>query len=161
MKSETVQFVPAIDEAVAGKESQTMKFLAGLKNVRVWCGLLLSLCVLAPLMMMVTISLNPDEEQIMISMGTIKAFIPHVLSLENYREIWGDPNQPFARYLFNTLLIVFTTVFMSIVVNSSAAFALAWGQGGYRKIVIGVVVALLAIPGESLALPDKGEPRSG
>jgi multiple sugar transport system permease protein len=154
MKSETVQFVPAIDEAVAGKGSQAMKFLAGLKNVRVWCGLLLSLCVLAPLMMMVTISLNPDEEQIMISMGTIKAFIPHVLSLENYREIWGDPNQPFARYLFNTLLIVFTTVFMSIVVNSSAAFALAWGQGGYRKIVIGVVVALLAIPGESLALPQ-------
>ena len=27
-----------------------MKFLAGCKNVRVWCGLLLSLCVLAPLM---------------------------------------------------------------------------------------------------------------
>lgn len=31
MKSETVQFVPAIDDAVAGKGSQAMKFLAGLK----------------------------------------------------------------------------------------------------------------------------------
>lgn len=32
MKSETVQFVPAIDDAVAGKGSQAMKFLAGLKK---------------------------------------------------------------------------------------------------------------------------------
>lgn len=154
MKSETVQLISEMNASVVVKKGMTMKFLSVLKNTRLWCALLLSVCVLAPLMMMVTISLNPDEEQIMISMGTIKAFIPHVFSLENYREIWGDPNQPFARYLFNTLFIVFSTVFMSIIVNSSAAFALAWGEGRYRKVVIGCIVALLAIPGESLALPQ-------
>ena len=40
-------------------------------------------------MMMLTISLNPDESQIMISMGTWKAFIPHVFSLENYRQSYN------------------------------------------------------------------------
>ena len=41
----TVQFVPAIDENRLQARDQAMKFLAGFKNVRVWCGLLLSLCV--------------------------------------------------------------------------------------------------------------------
>jgi len=133
--------------------TSALKQLFTAKTVTMGCALLLGFCVLAPLMMMLTISLNPDESQIMISMGTWKAFIPHVFSLENYRQVWGDPNQPFGRFLLNTLIVVFSTLTLSIVVNSSAAFALAWGKGRYRKVVLFCIIALLAIPGESLAMP--------
>jgi len=161
MKTDTLDLRQPSDAGIAQPQSTTLpKATAWRKSVSKWvntktvCALLMSLFVLGPLMMMVTISLNPDEEQIMITMGTLKGFIPHVFSLENYREVWGDPNQPFARYLFNTLFIVFSTLILSIIVNSSAAFALAWGKGRYRKYVIFGVVALLAIPAESLALPQ-------
>jgi len=115
--------------------------------------LLLSVVVLVPLSMMFTISLNPDEARIQITLGTVEAFIPHVASLENYREVLTDPHQPFLRFLFNTLVITVGIVGFGIVVNAAAAFALAWGSGPYRKAFIGAVIAIYVIPGESLVLP--------
>ncbi len=115
--------------------------------------LLLSIVVLVPLSMMFTISLNPDEARIQITLGTVEAFIPHVASLENYREVLTDPHQPFLRFLFNTLVITVGIVGFGIVVNAAAAFALAWGSGPYRKAFIGAVIAIYVIPGESLVLP--------
>lgn len=115
--------------------------------------LLLSVVVLVPLSMMFTISLNPDEARIQITLGTIEAFIPHVASLENYREVLTDPHQPFLRFLFNTIVITVGIVGFGIVVNAAAAFALAWGSGPYRKAFIGTVIAIYVIPAESLVLP--------
>lgn len=115
--------------------------------------LLLSVVVLVPLSMMFTISLNPDEARIQITLGTVEAFIPHVVSIENYREVLTDPHQPFLRFLFNTLVITVGIVGFGIVVNAAAAFALAWGSGPYRKAFIGAVIAIYVIPGESLVLP--------
>ena len=115
--------------------------------------LLLSIVVLVPLSMMFTISLNPDEARIQITLGTVEAFIPHVVSIENYREVLTDPHQPFLRFLFNTLVITVGIVGFGIVVNAAAAFALAWGSGPYRKAFIGAVIAIYVIPGESLVLP--------
>lgn len=115
--------------------------------------LLLSVVVLVPLSMMFTISLNPDEARIQITLGTIEAFIPHVVSLENYREVLTDPHQPFLRFLFNTIVITVGIVGFGIVVNAAAAFALAWGSGPYRKAFIGTVIAIYVIPAESLVLP--------
>lgn len=116
-------------------------------------GILLSLFVLGPLLMMITISLNPDEADIQITMGSIKSFIPHVFSMQNYQEVLNDENQPFLRYLFNTTLIVASILIGAILINSMAAFALAWGEGGFRKWFLLLVIALIAIPGESLVMP--------
>lgn len=109
--------------------------------------------VLGPLMMMVTVSLNPSEPDININMGSIKGFIPHVISFENYQAVLTDRNHPFLRYLFNTTFIVGAILVGAVMVNSMAAFALAWGQGRYRKWVVVAVVAMIAIPMESLVLP--------
>ena len=115
--------------------------------------LLMVLVVLGPLMMMITVSLNPSEPDINVNMGTIRAFIPHVISFENYQAVLTDRNHPFLRYLFNTGLIVGAILVGAILVNSMAAFALAWGQGRYRRWAVVAVVAMIAIPMESLVLP--------
>lgn len=114
---------------------------------------LLAVVVLVPLSMMFTVSLNPDEARIQIGLGTIEAFIPHVVSLENYRQVLGDPHEPFLRYLLNTLVVVTGVVGLGLVVNAAAAFALAWGRGPYRKAFVATVIAVYVIPGESLVLP--------
>lgn len=115
---------------------------------------ILALGVLLPLMMMVTISLNPNEQDIMVSMGSIRSFIPQVVSLENYVQVWTDPVHPFARYLGNTLLITASTLVLSILFNSMAAFVLAQGTLKVRKLVMILILATLAVPGESLVLPQ-------
>ncbi|MBU1304453.1 MAG: carbohydrate ABC transporter permease [Alphaproteobacteria bacterium] len=115
---------------------------------------IIALGVLLPLMMMVTISLNPNEQDIMVSMGSIRSFIPQVFSLENYVQVWTDPVHPFARYLGNTLLITASTLVLSILFNSMAAFVLAQGTLKVRKLVMILILATLAVPGESLVLPQ-------
>jgi multiple sugar transport system permease protein len=115
---------------------------------------IMALGVMLPLLMMVTISLNPNEQDIMVSMGSIRSFIPQVLSLENYLEVWTDPVHPFPRYLGNTLLITASTLVLSIIFNSMAAFVLAQGTLKVRKLVMILILATLAVPGESLVLPQ-------
>ena len=113
-----------------------------------------TLGILLPLSMALTISLNPDEQDILVSMGKLRSFLPAVVSLQNYIEVWTDPVHPFARYLFNTVLISSLTLTLSIVLNSMAAFVLALGSIRVRRLVLIVVIATLAIPGESLVLPQ-------
>lgn len=115
---------------------------------------IMTLGVLLPMMMMVTISLNPDEQDIMVSIGSLRSFIPQVFSLENYVQVWTDPVHPFARYLGNTLLITGSTLVLSILFNSMAAFVLAQGTLKVRKLVMILILATLAVPGESLVLPQ-------
>lgn len=124
-----------------------------LKVVRFLLAVLLAVVVLGPLAMMFTLSLNPNEADIQVSMGSLRAFIPQVFSLENYRQILQDPYQPFLRYLLNTLIIVLGIVGIGIFVNSAAAFALAWGVGRYRKTYLALIIAVFVIPAESLMIP--------
>lgn len=116
--------------------------------------ILLSLMVLIPLMMTITISLNPDNTDIMANMGTWKSFIPVTFSFDNFKHVWSDPNHPFDRYFFNTGLITFVSLTLSLAVNSMAAFALAWGNSKYNKIILSLIIAVLAIPLETLVLPQ-------
>lgn len=114
----------------------------------------LSLYVLIPLMMAVTLSLNPDNTEIQQIMGTWKSFIPTRFSLDNYIEIWNNPQHPFFKYLWNTVVITLSTLFISIATSSMAAFALAWGEMRIRKYLLLLIIGVLAIPGESLVIPQ-------
>ncbi|PJE57190.1 carbohydrate ABC transporter permease [Marinomonas sp. BSi20584] len=115
---------------------------------------ILSMFILIPLMMAVTISLNPSNTDILANMGSWKSFIPQVFSFDNYRAVWSDPYHPFGLYLFNTFFITSISLTLSLMVNSCAAFSLAWGEGKYRKYILGAIISVLAIPGESLVLPQ-------
>lgn len=110
--------------------------------------------VLMPLMMMVTLSLNPDEQDVLVSMGSWRSFFPQVFSLQNYIEVWTDKVHPFPRYLANTAFITLTTLALSILINSMAAFVMAQGSIWLRKPVMVLVLATLAVPAESLVLPQ-------
>lgn len=113
-----------------------------------------ALSILLPLLMMVTISLNPDEQDILITMGTMRSFIPEVISAQNYIDIWTDPNRPFFRYVGNTLIVTLSTLVISVLVNSMAAFVLAHGTLPIRRPLLLVIIATIAVPAESLMLPQ-------
>jgi multiple sugar transport system permease protein len=123
-----------------------------MKVLKYLFALTIATAISVPLMMMVTLSLNPDKNDVLSIMGSWRSFVPTVFSLENFAAVWSDPYHPFGRYLFNTAFITATSLLLSVFVNSAAAFSLAWGNGPHRKWLVGLIVAVLAVPGESIVL---------
>jgi len=123
-----------------------------MKVLKYLFALAIALAILLPLMMMVTLSLNPDKSEVLSIMGSWRSFVPTVFALDNYAAVWSDPYHPFGRYLMNTVFIATTSIVLSVFVNSAAAFSLAWGRGPHRKWLLGLIVAVLAVPGESIVL---------
>lgn len=104
-----------------------------------------------PLLYMISISLNPDEMDILRSMSGIEAFVPSRVSLQNYFDVFE--RMPFGRFLFNSTFIVGSTILLGLVVNSMAAFALARFTWRGRGLILAGVVALMIIPFEAIAVP--------
>lgn len=113
--------------------------------------ILLAAFFLFPLIYMISTSLNPDELDILKRMGSIKAFIPSPVSLKNYSDVFS--RMPFLRFIFNSVLIVSSTVLAGLFVNSMMAFGLARFTFRGRKLLVSVIVALMIIPFETIAVP--------
>jgi multiple sugar transport system permease protein len=104
-----------------------------------------------PLVFMIVSSFKPDL-QIFADLGTFNAFLPvGELNLENYLGVFD--RVPFATFLMNSVIISVLTVVLGLVVNSMAAFALARMQFRGQKVVLGVILATLIVPFETMALP--------
>jgi multiple sugar transport system permease protein len=104
-----------------------------------------------PLLFMLVSSFKPDL-QIFDDLGSIKAFLPTGdISTANYSGVFG--RVPFAQFMMNSVVITVVTVVFGILVNSMAAFALA--RIGFKGagIVLGIILATLIVPFETLALP--------
>lgn len=127
----------------------------GISYIRLALALLVCVLVIAPLYMMVAISLKSDEQQVLLDFGNWRAFWvwPWDMSLENYRIILSDKQTPFLRFMFNSTLIVASIVLFGILLNSACAFALSRLRFKGRGFILTVIVAQLIIPMEALAIP--------
>jgi len=104
-----------------------------------------------PLVFMIVSSFKPDL-QIFSDLGSWRAFVPvGDLSFDNFVGVFG--RVPFARFLANSVIISVATVALGLLVNSMAAFALSRMQFRGQKAVLGVILATLIVPFETLALP--------
>lgn len=81
----------------------------------------------------------------------LAALLPTALTLDNFRGVFD--RTPFPRYLFNSLFIATTTVALSILVNSMAAFALQRMAWRGRELMLAGIIALLVVPFEAIAIP--------
>lgn len=111
---------------------------------------LLAIFLVFPVVAMVVLSLQPDETQVIADQDSIWAFFPRALSLQNYEDVFG---RDVDRAVFNSALITVVTVGLGLVVNSMCAYALARLQWIGRNVVIGVVVALMIVPFQSVSVP--------
>ncbi len=123
--------------------------------VRIAIALLVTLIVLGPLALMFATSLKSDPQQILVDLGSFRAFwvSPSDASLDNYRAVLADKQAPFLRFMFNSGLIVVSIVVLGIFANSLCAFALARLRFTGRALLLAVVVALMIIPVEALVVP--------
>jgi len=73
------------------------------------------------------------------------------VSLQNYRDVFD--NVAFLTALRNSVLIVGSIVFVGLFVNSLIAYGLARFRFRGRGFLVGLVIALIIIPFESIAVP--------
>jgi multiple sugar transport system permease protein len=127
----------------------------GPSRTRLALGLLVRvvLCLVfgLPLLFMIVSSFKPDG-QIFADLGNVRAFLPvgH-LSLDNYFGVFD--RVPFAQFMVNSILITVVTVVLGLIVNSMAAFSLARIRFRGGSFVLGIILATLIVPFETLALP--------
>lgn len=110
----------------------------------------LALIFLFPLVWMVVSSFKP-EATIFADLKSFNAFLPTVVSGENYDRIFNYLDM--ARYIGNSLFYVTVMVFSGLVVNSLCGYALAKLKFPGRNFLLSAVIALIIIPLESIILP--------
>ena len=104
-----------------------------------------------PLLFMIISSFKPDA-QIFADLTSIRAFLPvGQLDLANYTGVFE--RVPFAQFLLNSVLISVATVALGLVVNSMAAFALSRMKFRGQQLILGIILATLIVPFETMALP--------
>ena len=115
---------------------------------------IITLVIVSPLFLLIVASLKPDRFQILAEMGSFKAFWVANPTLKNYQDILTfSGNQPFGRYLFNSVIVLAFTLIGGMLLNSMAAFVLAWGRLPGRAFVLTLMIGLYIVPQESIVLP--------
>jgi multiple sugar transport system permease protein len=113
---------------------------------------LLVVFFLFPIVFMLVSSIKNNETQVMKDMSTLYAFVPRgELGLENYRNVFEELS--FGRLMRNSVFIVGMMVGGGLVINSLMAYALARLRFRGRKLLLGLIVALIIIPFQAVAVP--------
>jgi multiple sugar transport system permease protein len=111
---------------------------------------LLAMGFIAPILFMLIGSLKSNA-QVLVDAGSLKAFLPQAISLQNYRDVFARVD--FGRYLFNSLLINGSIVTGGLVVNSLAGYAFARMQWRGRDWLFALVLMVMIVPLEAIAVP--------
>jgi multiple sugar transport system permease protein len=114
--------------------------------------IVLAIFFLFPIVFMLVSSLKNNETQVLSDMSTLYAFVPRgEIGIQNYVDVFDA--MPFGRFMFNSVFIVGTMVLAGLVVNSLIAYALARMRFRGRALLLGIIIALIIIPFESVAVP--------
>ncbi len=111
----------------------------------------LAVFFLFPLVFMFVSSLKPDG-QILSDVGGWRAFLPvGDIGFRNYAGVFD--RVPVGRFLLNSVFVTAVIVGAGLVVNSMAGFALSRLRWTGRGVVLGIVIATLIVPFETIAVP--------
>jgi multiple sugar transport system permease protein len=81
-------------------------------------------------------------------------WIPQVVTLDNYTRILNNPSTPMGRWFLNTLFVATVTTVIILVVDSLAAYAYARLEFPGRKLLFGLLIATLFLPGVMFLVPN-------
>ncbi|MBH0239075.1 carbohydrate ABC transporter permease [Methylobrevis albus] len=112
---------------------------------------LIAVIFIFPLVFMVVSSLKPDQ-QLLLDTKSLRAFLPvGDISLDNY--VAAFQRAPVGLFIFNSVLVTGATVLLSLLVCSLAGFAFVFINWTGRELVLGIILATLIVPFETIAIP--------
>jgi multiple sugar transport system permease protein len=114
-------------------------------------GTLITLIFAFPMIFMMVSSLKPDQ-QIFVDLKSFQAFIPAgEVSIHNYENVFKQV--PVFTFLMNSAVTSAIVVVLGLAVNSLAGFALSRVSWKGQGIVLGLLIAMLMVPFETIAIP--------
>jgi multiple sugar transport system permease protein len=112
---------------------------------------LVALIFCFPLVFMIVSSLKPDL-QLLTDTESIRAFLPvGDISLNNYYDAFK--RAPVGLFVFNSVFVTATTVLLSLLLCSLAAFSFVFLNWTGRDVLLAAIVATLIVPFETIAIP--------
>jgi len=113
--------------------------------------ILIALIFVLPLVFMVMSSFKPSL-QLLSDTSSLRAFLPvGDISLDNYHAAFQ--RAPVGLFVFNSVLVTGTTVLLSLVVCSLAAFSFVYMRWRGRELILSIILATLIVPFETIAIP--------
>ncbi|TIU27598.1 MAG: carbohydrate ABC transporter permease [Mesorhizobium sp.] len=112
---------------------------------------LIALIFIFPLVFMINSSFKPDS-QLLADTSSLRAFLPvGDISFNNY--FGAFRRAPVGLFVLNSVLVTGTTVLLSLLICSLAAFSFVFLRWKARDVVLSIVIATLIIPFETIAIP--------
>ena len=120
-------------------------------GLRIFIMIFLAFVFIFPIVFMFVSSLKP-EEQLLRDSASFRAFLPvGDISLDNYESIFD--RAPVGRFILNSIIVTAVTVVLGLIVNSLAGFAIAIPKWKGKGIILGLIIATLIVPFETIAVP--------
>ena len=110
----------------------------------------IALLFLIPMFWMLSTSLKPQRE---LFTQTIQ-WVPQTVTLDNYAKLLKNPATPIGRWFLNSFLIASAVTVLVLMIDSLAAYAYAKMDFPGRKILFGLMLATLFLPGIMFLVPQ-------
>jgi multiple sugar transport system permease protein len=81
-------------------------------------------------------------------------WIPNPISFESYQTILSNPTLPIGRWFFNSMAIAIITTLLILIIDSLAAYAYARLEFPGRKVLFGLLLSTLFLPGIMFLVPN-------
>ena len=112
---------------------------------------IIAVIFLFPLIFMLMSSFKPVQ-QLLVDTGSLRAFLPvGDISLNNYYEAFE--RAPVGLFVMNSIIVTGTTVVLSLLICSLAAFAFVFVKWRGRELILTLILATLIVPFETIAIP--------
>lgn len=112
--------------------------------------IVIALIIVLPLVWMITTSLKPKAEWFTRTLE----WWPKRLTFENYTNILNNPSLPIVRWFFNSLFVSAAETGLILIIDSLAAYAYARMEFVGRRVIFGLMLATLFLPGIMFLVPN-------
>ena len=136
-------------EAPAPRNARQRQKLLG--RVAIYAILIfIALLVILPLLWMVSTSLKPKSQWF----SQTIYWIPRTITFENYTRLFSNTSTPILRWFANSLLVATATTALILFLDALAAYAYARMEFRGRKVLFGLLLATLFMPGIMFLIPN-------
>jgi multiple sugar transport system permease protein len=110
----------------------------------------IALIIILPLLWMLSTSFKPKSEWFLPQIY----WIPRTFTWDNYDKILNNPSLPIARWFFNSFFVSSLTTLLILTIDSVAAYAYARMEFFGKRIIYGMLLATLFLPGMMFLVPN-------
>lgn len=136
-------------KAPGPNEGRTLRKIVRLLPAYLLMVLIAALVVL-PLLWMLSTSLKPKSQWFTQDIE----WIPRTFTLDNYQRLFSNPATPIGNWFFNSVFIALVSTAAVLAIDSLAAYAYARMEFPGRKLLFGLMLLTLFLPGMMFLVPN-------